>query len=257
MEKNETKNPIQVAGRLFLIMELLAKDGAMGLSQISQSVDLNKSTVHRLLNSLMYMGYVRQDATDGKYSMSFKIVNIANQVMEKMDIVHLARPYLCQLMEQTGETVHFVEMDGVDAVYIDKVESHRNSVQMVSRIGNRIPLYRSGVGKAIAATMPDGEVKQLWEASKIEKATPHTITNYQEFYDCLGLVREKGYALDNEENEAGVRCIAAAVPDERGRVRYAFSISAPTNRMDDGRIFELSEYVLRTKEQLNHIYSIS
>ena len=224
MENSETKNPIQVAGRLFLIMELLAKDGAMGLSQISQSVDLNKSTVHRLLNSLMYMGYVRQDAMDGKYSLSFKIVNIANQVM-------------------------------VDAVYIDKVESHRNSVQMVSRIGNRIPLYRSGVGKAIAATMPGEEVRELWEASKIEKATPYTITDYQAFYECLGQVREKGYALDNEENEAGVRCIAAAIPDERGRVRYAFSISAPTNRMDDGRILELSEYVLRTKKQLNQIYS--
>lgn len=143
----ENKNPIQVADRLFQAMELLAANGPMGLMEISLQLSLNKSTVHRILNSLIYMGYARQNPEDNRYELSFKIVGLANQMMEKVDIVKLVRPYLRRLMEDTGETVHFVERDNTDAVYIDKVESYANSVQMVSRIGSRIPLYRSGVGK--------------------------------------------------------------------------------------------------------------
>ena len=149
----ENKNPIQVADRLFQAMELLAANGPMGLMEISLQLSLNKSTVHRILNSLIYMGYARQNPEDNRYELSFKIVGLANQMMEKVDIVKLVRPYLRRLMEDTGETVHFVERDNTDAVYIDKVESYANSVQMVSRIGSRIPLYRSGV--AFMAEQPD------------------------------------------------------------------------------------------------------
>lgn len=246
----ENKNPIQVADRLFQTMELLAKNGPMGLMDISQRLSLNKSTTHRILNSLIYMGYTRQNIENGKYEMSFKIVGLANQIMEKVDIVNLVRPYLRRLMEDTGETVHFVERDGIDAVYIDKVESYANSVQMISRIGNRIPLYRSGVGKAIAACLPEEEVREIWKDSEILSVTPYTITDYQEFCHCLKDIQNRGYALDNEENESGVRCIAAALSDHTGRARYAFSISAPVSRMDNQYILKLSQYVLDTKAQL-------
>ena len=166
----------------------------------------------------------------------------------------LVRPYLRRLMEDTGETVHFVERDNTDAVYIDKVESYANSVQMVSRIGSRIPLYRSGVGKAIAACLPEEEVLHLWQNSQIIAVTPYTITNYEEFRHCLHDVHTHGYALDNEENELGVRCIAAALPDHTGTARYAFSISAPVGRMDNQRILELSHFVLNTKNELMKLF---
>jgi len=90
---------------------------------------------------------------NGRYEPTFKVVDIANRIMGKVDIVQIVRPYLRKLMEATGETVHFVERDGIDAVYIDKVESLNNGIQMVSRIGSRIPLYCSGVGKAMVAGM--------------------------------------------------------------------------------------------------------
>lgn len=250
----ESKNPIQVADRLFQTLELLAANGPMGLMEISLQLSLNKSTVHRILNSLIYMGYARQNPEDNRYELSFKIVGLANQMMEKVDIVKLVRPYLRRLMEDTGETVHFVERDNTDAVYIDKVESYANSVQMVSRIGSRIPLYRSGVGKAIAACLPEEEVLHLWQNSQIIAVTPYTITNYEEFRHCLHDVHTHGYALDNEENELGVRCIAAALPDHTGTARYAFSISAPVGRMDNQRILELSHFVLNTKNELMKLF---
>lgn len=246
----EEKNPIQVADRLFGALELLALKGSAAVMEVSSALGLNKSTAHRVLNSLVYMGYARQNEKTGRYEPSLKIVDMANKVMKHMDIVQVVRPYLRRLMELTNETVHFVEREGVDAVYIDKVESYRNGIQMVSRIGSRIPLYCSGVGKAIAACMDEQEVEELWNRSSIVPLTSHTITDFQTFKKELAGIRERGYALDNEENEDGVRCIAVSLKEYTGRVKYAFSISAPVSRMENDRIRQLADYVLEIKGQI-------
>lgn len=246
----EDKNPIQVADRIFLAIELLADQGPMELKEISNHLCLNKSTTHRVLSSLTYMGYVRQEHETGKYGLTYKVVQLSNKVIEKTDMIHLMRPFLKQLMELTGETVHLIELEGTEAVYIEKVVSFTNTVQMVSRIGNRIPLYCTGVGKALVAEMEDQEIKDFWEHSKIIKKTDHTITDFHEFMDCVREIREKGYALDNEENETGIRCLAVSIPDFRKTVRYAISISAPISRMNDIRIQELANYALAIKQQI-------
>ena len=246
----EDKNPIQVADRLVGALELLAENGDAGVMEVSTALGLNKSTAHRVLNSLIYMGYARQNEETGRYEPSLKVVDLANQVMKHVDIVQVVRPYLRKLMELTDETVHFVERDGTDAVYIDKVESYRNGIQMVSRIGSRIPLYCSGVGKAIAAELDEHEVEEIWNRSRILPLTPYTITDFEAFRRELSEIRERGYALDNEENENGVRCIAVSLKDYTGRVKYAFSISAPVSRMDNERIRQLAGYVLEIKDQV-------
>lgn len=246
----EDKNPIQVADRLFGALELLAENGDAGVMEVSTALGLNKSTAHRVLNSLIYMGYARQNEETGRYEPSLKVVDLANKVMKHVDIVQAVRPYLRKLMEMTDETVHFVERDGVDAVYIDKIESYRNGIQMVSRIGSRLPLYCSGVGKAMAAELDEHEVEEIWNRSRILPLTPYTITDFEAFRRELSEIRERGYALDNEENESGVRCIAVSLKDYTGRVKYAFSISAPVSRMDNERIRQLAGYVLEIKDQI-------
>lgn len=246
----EQKNPIQVAGRLFQALELLTETGSIGLMELSATLGLNKTTAHRVLNSLIYMGYARQNPASGKYEPTFKIVDMANRIMSKIDILQTVRPYLRRLMEASGETVHFVERDGTDAVYIDKVESFNNGMQMVSRIGSRIPLYCSGVGKAMIAQMDDWEAEEIWNASDISALTEHTITDHEAFKKELAQIRERGYALDNEENQIGVRCIACSLKDPMGKTRYAFSISAPVSRMDDERIHELASYVLEAGREM-------
>ena len=246
----EEKNPIQVADRLFGALEFLVENGSAGLMEISEELDLNKSTTHRVLNSLIWVGSARQNETSGRYEPPLKIVDMAGRIMSNIDIVHVVRPYLRKLMDQAEETVHFVEREGTEAVYIDKVESLRNGIQMVSRIGSRIPLYCSGVGKAIAADLDIGEVEAIWKSSRITALTPHTITDFDTYCRELEEVRKNGYALDNEENEAGVRCIAVSLKDYIGRVRYAFSISAPVSRMDDKRMRHLAKCILEIKEQI-------
>lgn len=246
----EQKNPIQVAGRLFQALELLADTGSIGLMDLSATLSLNKTTAHRVLNSLIYMGYAKQDPATGKYEPTFKIVDIANRIMSKVDIAQTVRPYLRKLMEASGETVHFVERDGTDAVYIDKVESFNNGMQMVSRIGSRIPLYCSGVGKAMLAQMDSWEAEEVWNASGVSPLTEHTITDYGKFQQELAQIQQRGYALDNEENQIGVRCIACSLKDPAGIPKYAFSISAPTSRMNDERIRELAFYVLEAGKEM-------
>ena len=246
----EQKNPIQVAGRIFDVMELLAESGSIGLMDLSGALGLNKTTAYRVLSSLIYMGYARQNAVNGRYEPTFKVVDIANRIMGKVDIVQIVRPYLRKLMEETGETVHFVERDGIDAVYIDKVESLNNGIQMVSRIGSRIPLYCSGVGKAMVAEMDEWEVEEIWNNSEIVRLTPYTITDHNDFKSELEEIRERGYALDNEENETGVRCIACSLKEPVGSARHAFSISAPVSRMDNDRIRELAASVLKVRGEI-------
>lgn len=246
----ENKNPIQVADRLFLVLETLADTGSVTLADLCRQLNLNKSTLHRLLSSLIYMGYVKQDGETGKYSLSLKLLGLSNKLLVHMDILDAVRPSLKVLAQETGETVHFVQLDGVEAVYIYKEESTQNSVRMVSKVGSRIPLYCSGVGKAIAADMDQSQIQSIWEHSTIRKLTPHTIIDYPQFLAKIKEVREKGYALDDEENELGVRCIAVGLPDYRGRAIYALSVSAPISRMPDGRIAELKGPLLAARDEI-------
>lgn len=246
----DTKNPIQVADRLFLTLELLASEGSMSLQELSSKLDLNKSTVHRVLTSLIYMGYVKQDNETSKYRLSFKIWEIANQFLEKVDVIEVIKPYLRDLVDKIEETVHFVQLDGTHAVYLDKVESYSNTIRMASNVGKTIPLYCSGVGKALLACMDDSEIETIWNLSTIETHTEHTITNFSDFMKEINLIRKMGYALDNEENEKGVRCIAVALTASNETPCYAFSISAPLSRMSDERINILAPDVLAAKTQM-------
>lgn len=243
------KNPIQVSERIFHTIECLAASGPMGLLELSGELNLNKTTVHRILNSLICMDYVKQDPETLKYSLTFKLCGISNQILSRNSFIALAHPHIRSLAEQTGETVHLVQLEGSRAVYIDKVES-RNNVRLVSMVGKSIPLYCSGVGKALLADMSDERIKEIWEHSDIRKFTEHTITDYEEFYRQILRIRECGYAFDNEENELGVRCIAVSLKNFYGKPAYAISISSPTGRLSDERIRMFQELILDTKQKI-------
>lgn len=257
MEKQEPvktteKNPVQSAQRIFEILELLAKEGKLPLNAVASCLSLHKSTAHRLLSSLIAMGYVRQEERTGRYRLTFKLLELSGQMLEGLDIVGLARPWLEQLGCQTREAVHLVQRDGAEIVYVDKVERSEGSIRMVSRIGLRRPLYCTAVGKAMLAEMPPGKVAQLWEQSRVERLTDHTIVHLEALYRELEEVRRRGYALDNEENEMGVRCIGACILDYQGRANNALSISAPLSRMSDERIDELAPFIMEAKRALSY-----
>lgn len=250
-EVKENKNPVQSAERIFQVMEMLAENGEMGLMEISAALGLHKSTVHRLLMSLIYMGYAKQDETSQKYMLTYKIVNMAGKILDRMDIVQIAKPYMERLSDLSGEAVHLVQREGNNILYIYKIEAKVGTIRMVSQVGMVHPMYCSGVGKAIMATLPEQEVRQIWSESAIDKKTDKTITDYAQMQEVLAQIKENGYALDDEENEKGVRCIAACLHGHQKEVQYAFSISGPTSRMTRERVKELSFDVLKVQEELS------
>lgn len=250
-EEKETKNPVQSAERIFQVMEVLADNGEMGLMELSATLGLHKSTVHRLLMSLIYMGYAKQDETTQKYMLSYKVVNMASKVLDRTDVLQVAKPYMERLSALSGETVHLVQREENNILYIYKIEAKVGTIRMVSHVGMIHPMYCSGVGKAIMATLPEEEVQKIWNESIIEKKTDKTITDYARMQEILAEVRENGYALDDEENEKGVRCIAACLYGHQKEVKYAFSVSGPTSRMTKERVKELSVDMLKVQKELS------
>lgn len=250
-EEKEVKNPVQSAERIFQVLEMLADNGDMGLMEISSALNLHKSTVHRLLMSLIYMGYAKQDEVTQKYTLTYKMVSMAGKMLDRMDILQVAKPYLERLSDISGEAVHLVQREGNHILYIYKIEAKVGTIRMVSHVGMVHPMYCSGVGKAIMATLPEKEVKQIWNESIIERKTDKTITDIDEMLRVLAEVREKGYALDDEENEEGVRCIAACLHGYSKEVKYAFSVSGPVSRMTKERVEELAVDMKKVQEELS------
>ncbi len=246
-------NSVQSLERAFGLLDTLSlHPNGMHLMEIAEQTGLNKSTAHRLLASLIALDYVKKaEGTSGKYQLSLKLFELSGRVVESINVLDVARNALEKLRDATKETLHLVVRDGCDIVYIHKSECPSNAYRLFSQIGMRRPLYCTAAGKSILATLSDREVASIWEQSKIETYTEHTITSLSELYQTLDEIRACGYALDNEENEPGVKCLAAAIRDYTGGSRAAFSISAPSLRLPDERILELVPEVRATAERLS------
>ena len=228
------KSGVQSVERIFQLIESLAAHPAgAGLQRLAQDTDLAKSTVHRLLASLVSLGYAAQDE-NGRYRLTLKMFELSSGIVNSMDIKDVAKVHLERLAQRTGEAVHLVIRDGQDIVYIYKTES--GPMRMSSRVGLRSPLYCTGVGKAILATLPADEVTNIWQHTTPQKLTTHTIVEFDAQQAQLAEVRTNGYAIDDEENELGVRCVAVAIPGVGGRADSAFSISGLAPYMTPERI---------------------
>lgn len=248
----EKPSPVQSLDRAFDIIERLcaARDG-LTIHTLTEMTGLHKSTVHRMLTAMVARGYVRKDEETNRYRMTTRLYELSGQVVENLDLVQVARAPMEHLRDEIGETVHLVVPEGCDIVYVHKVEAGTGAIRMFSRIGMRRPMYCTGVGKAMMASMTDAEVDAIWENSDIQPYTEHTIVTRERMQNVLDVIRRRGCAFDNEENELGVRCIAVAVYDYSGKVCGALSISAPLARMTDSYLAHLQPPLMAAREQIS------
>lgn len=173
------KSGVQSVERIFQLIEhLAAHPTGVSLQRLAEETGLAKSTVHRLLASLVGLGYVVQDEENGHYRLTLKMFELSSGIVDSMDIMGVAKAHLERLSQRTGEAVHLVIRDGRDIVYIYKTES--GPMRMSSRVGLRSPLYCTGVGKAILATLPGDELEDIWTHSNVQKLTDKTITDLEE-----------------------------------------------------------------------------
>lgn len=236
---------VQSVERAFAIIEAMCREKESSVTGLSKATGLNKTTVFRFLNTLVNLGYVVKNDETEQYSLTLKFLRISSKRLAMYDIQHQMRPSLSKLSRDCGETVHLVERNGNKVVYIDKFESETNSVRMVSRIGMSLDIFTTAVGKAMLSFMSDSEIKELWKSHTHNKKTEYTISEIEDFLREIQEIRENGYAVDNEENELEVRCVAVAVPDAYGEYRYAVSVSAPKNRMDDDTVKKTAQKLLK------------
>jgi DNA-binding IclR family transcriptional regulator len=237
--------------RLLDLMETLAAfPKGISLMELSEKCGLPKSTVHRMLGCLLERNYVYQNPATGEYSLSLKLFALSASV-QQTDLLAVAKPHLDRLSEKLRETVHFVIMDNTDVVYLYKKVPLDRLSQMSSIIGARSPMYRTAVGKAILSTMTPAEVESIWNGSTIEKKTSKTITDFEELRRELDLIGENGYAIDNEENELGIKCVAFPLVAP-GLTPSAFSVSGLSPQMTASRIKSIAPLAREVQLRIYH-----
>jgi len=233
-QESKPNNLVQTIERVSLILDILGQNPqGISVRDLSLKVSLPKGTTHRLLSSLSYLGYVRQDPKTRNYLLGFKLVELGNILLGQLDLRKEAAHFLNDLAERTKETVHMVILDRNEVVYIDKVEGDHNpsGLRMASRIGLRNPAHSSAVGKVLLSHFPDEELNQFFRGKGLSKRTENTITDATQLKEHLKMVRNQGYAIDDEENEKGVRCVGAPIYNEAGNAVAAISISGPAFRV--------------------------
>lgn len=224
---------IQALDRALKIMDLFDEyTTELKITEISARMDLHKSTVHSLLKTLQMHGYINQDVETGKYKLGLKLLEKGQLMLQSLDIRTAARKHLVVLSEQTGQTTHLVILDGKEGVYLDKVEGEKAAIRY-SRIGRRISLHSSAVGKVLTAFRTKDEIDALLRNYQFSKMTDVTITEKDAFVNELNQVRDQGYSIDNQENEPGVRCAAAPIFEHNGSIVAAISLSTLVSTVDD------------------------
>jgi IclR family acetate operon transcriptional repressor len=219
---------VQSIERAFDLLEMLADaGGALGLSELAATSGLPLPTVHRLMRTLVNRGYVRQEASR-RYTLGSRLIRLGETSSRMLGT--WLRPYLAQLVRQTGETANLAMLDGDEVVYIAQVPSP-HSMRMFTEPGRRVRPHCTAVGKALLAQIPPEQARALLERDGMPAFTPTTITDPDLLIAHLEVIRKQGYAVDEGEQEIGVRCFAVAVPDAPGSL--AISTSGPQARMTD------------------------
>ena len=232
----------QALSRGLAVLEYLASTpGGATLTALAAALGLPAPTAHRLLATLEDAGYV-QPGDDGRYRIGVRAYRVGSAFLEHRNLVAEALPRLERLMESSGETANLAVIESGAAVFVAQVPC-RELMRMNARLGARAPLHASGVGKAMLAAMPARDVDEVLGRGPLARYTGHTLVSRPALAGALAASAERGYAIDDEEHAAGLRCVAAAITDESGRPWAAVSLAGPTSRLPQERLAELGERV--------------
>ena len=218
------------------IFEKLIEHGALSIGELSKLTGIGKSGVHRVLGTFKQMGYVKQDAENGRYHAAIKIFELGNQVGTSLQ----------KLYERCNETVNMAMLDNLDIVFLDKIIT-KEPLRIVLDIGRRVPANCTGMGKVLLAYAKDINLEDI----DYKKYSDNTIDNIEKFQEELETIRKQGYAIDKEEYIKGLICIAVPIKNRNGNVIAAISIATPAVRMDQQKKEEYVKMLLETAEDVN------
>ena len=218
------------------------------MTQIAEQIGIHKSTTHRLLATLERKRFVERDPVTGVYHLGIRLLQMAYLTLEQNDLRQIAAPFLRRLSEQHQETIHLAVLDDVDVVFVDVIESQQR-VKLAAAIGQRLPAVATASGKSILACMPDEFVRQILKGG-MPRHTPHTLDTPEAFFEDLGRVRERGFALDEQEQEDGINAVAAPILDSNGQPMASVAIAGPAYRLTRERLIEFGPSVLASARDI-------
>ncbi len=218
-----------------------------GVTELSRELHINKSTVSKILSTLVAHRYLSQNLENRKYRLGLRLFELGSLVTDQMDLQKVALPYMEELNKQFQETVHLVVMDNFEIVYINKVESPQ-SLRIGTRVGGRLPAYCTGVGKVLLAALSPEEMEIFLNKTPLKKFAPNSITDPEKLKETLNQIRTQGFAMDNEEFSEGLMCVAAPIFNYTCKEIAAVSISGPTHRIKERNLEHLVAQV-KTKAQ--------
>jgi IclR family transcriptional regulator, KDG regulon repressor len=247
---------VQSVERAIRVLRALSEEGAgLGLAELSTRVALPMSSVHRLLATLGDHGFVAQDAVTGNYRIGVFAFEVGSAFLRHIRLQEIAYPHIQELSRVTYQTANLALRDGAFATYIDQVQSPL-PFQVVPRSGARVPLHCSGVGKVFLAGMASAELNEIVDSVKLIPLTPHSITDKGTLRKSINLVQSQGFAVDLEEMQLGVRCIAAPIYNHLGETVAAVSITGPVSQTSNSDLPLSISHVCKTgntiSEQLGY-----
>lgn len=258
MMKSAVKGPkkpaykVQVLDRAINILEFVARQGGgeAGLPELSAAMKLHKTTTHRIAHVLESRGLLRRAPDSNRYRLGLHLYDLGCHALDNVNIRDEARPIMTRVAFEVGETVHLAVLDRAEVLYIERIEAQR-SLTMGSKLGARNPVYCTALGKAILAFSPEAEIDQALAGCRMQARTKNTIISVLSLKRDLERIRDRGYSIDDEEIEDGIRCISAPVLNPADRAVAAISISGPSSRVTPNRFQIIGKTVMKAAEELS------
>lgn len=244
---------VQVLDRAINILEFIGKQstGEAGLQELSAAMKLHKTTTHRIAQVLESRGLLRRGPESNRYRLGLHLYDLGCHALDHVNIRDEARPWMTRVAFEVGETVHLALLDRAEVLYIERIEAQR-PVTMGSKLGSRNPVYCTALGKAILAYSAETEVDQILATCRMEARTSNTITNVLALKRELERIRDRGYAIDDEEIEDGIRCIAAPILNSANRAVAAISVSGPSSRITPDRFQLTGKAILKAAGEISN-----
>lgn len=233
--KSSQTSSVQSLDRALRLLELLADQEGLTLTDAAQMSGMAPSTAHRLLSTLQGHQFIDLDEETGRWHIGVKAFQVGNAFIRSRKLVNVGRTVMRELMEECGETVNLgIEDDGA-VVFISQYESHA-PMRAFFRPGHRGPIHASGIGKALMSTWPEEDIRAAIDRKGLDQFTEKTVKNFKALLAELETIRQRGWSIDDQEHTLGMRCVAAPVFNEFGEAIAGISMSGPSARIPDEKI---------------------
>ena len=242
---------VAVLDKTLDLLECLADGKGWSVAHLSESTGMTKTSVYRIITTLQRRGYLSKDASRPDFIAGPALLAFARLLLANTALTALSRPILQRLHEELGETINLAILDRNRIVYVDMVESS-HGLRMAAQPGTSGPVYCTALGKAMLSSLPTDEARTILTSVERRTYTPHTKTGVAEVLEELQVVKAKGYAVDNEENEIGARCVGVAISDSEGLPVAAVSASGPAWRLPEDKVERIGRLLMSAARQIEH-----